>query len=207
MSESLDIKKLERKAFVSYHQDGLWDLFVGALLVAWGLTLGTHLTGMGGIWFVILFPALLAAKRRITYSRLGYAQFSRERRDRRKMVALLSVTALLGLLVAFLWTSRSFPGLRDGLHRYIEIFFGGLIAAVLIFKAVISGIRRLYLYAAVVLISFAAAQWYPVRIQYSFIVSGAVILLAGVVVLTRFLRAYPRERADMTGDPGPPAVS
>jgi len=34
MSESLDIKKLERKAFVSYHQDGLWDLFVGALLVA-----------------------------------------------------------------------------------------------------------------------------------------------------------------------------
>ena len=55
----------------------------------------------------------------------------------------------------------------------------------------ISGIRRLYLYAVVILISFAAAQWSSVRFQHSFIVSGAVILVSGAVVLTRFLRRYP----------------
>jgi len=191
MSESLDLKKLEKKAFVSYHQDGLVDLFLGALLLAWGLTMETMLKGMGGVWFVVLFPFLLLARRRLTYPRLGYAQFTRERRNRRRLVALFTATALLGLMVAFLWSNQSVPGLRDWLHRYIEIFFGGLIAAVLLFKAGISGIRRLYLYAAVILISFAAAQWSPFRIQYSFIVSGAVILAGGAVVLARFLRRYP----------------
>jgi hypothetical protein len=192
MNESIDLKKLERKAFVSYHQDGLLDLFVGALLLAWGLTMEPPLTGMAGVWFVVLFPFLLLARRRLTYPRLGYAQFTRERRNRRRIVVLFTMTALLGLLVAFLWSNQSFPGLRDWLHRYIVIFFGGLIAAVLLFKAGISGIRRLYLYALVILVSFAAAQWSPrVRFQVSFIVSGAVILVSGTIVLTRFLRLYP----------------
>jgi len=191
MKESLDLNKLERKAFVSYHQDGLVDLFLGALLLSWGLTMETMLGGMGGVWFVVFFPILLLARRRITYPRLGYARFTRDRRNRRSLAALFTATALLGLLVAFLWSSQSFPGLRDWLHRSIEIFFGGLIAAVLLFKAGISGIRRLYLYAAVILISFAAAQWHTVPIQYSFIVSGAVILVSGAVVLARFLRRYP----------------
>jgi len=191
MSESLDLNKLERKAFVSYHQDGLLDIFLGTLLAAWGLTMETMLRGMGGIWFVVFFPILLLARRRITYPRLGYARFTRERQNRRRMAVLFTLTALLGLMVAFLWSNQSFPGLRDWLHRYIVIFFGGLIAAVLLFKAGISGIKRLYLYAAVILISFAAAQWSPFPIQYSFIISGAVILAGGAVVLVRFLRRYP----------------
>jgi hypothetical protein len=199
MNESLDLKGLERKAFVSYQQDGLLDLFLGMLLLVWGLTMEPRLGGMGGVWFVVLFPIFLLARRRITYPRLGYAQFTKERRNRRRLVALFTATALLGLMVAFLWSSQSFPGLRDWLHRYIVIFFGGLIAAVLLFKAGISGIRRLYLYATVILISFAAAQWSSVHFRYSFIISGAVILISGVVVLTRFLRRYPvrqRETAD-----------
>ena len=191
MNENIDLKKLERKAFVSYHQDGLLDLFLGALLAAWGLTMETALTGMAGVWFVVLFPVFLLARRRITYPRLGYAQFTKDRRNRRKLTALFTVTALMGLMAAFLWSSQSFPGLRDWLHRYIVIFFGGLIAAVLLFKAGISGVRRLYLYAAVILAAFAASQWSSVRFQYSFIVSGAVILVSGAVVLARFLRRYP----------------
>ncbi len=191
MNENIDLKKLERKAFVSYHQDGLLDLFLGALLAAWGLTMETTLKGMAGVWFVVLFPIFLLARRRITYPRLGYAQFTKDRRNRRKLTALFTVTALLGLMVAFLWSSQSFPGLRNWLHRYIVIFFGGLIAAVLLFKAGISGVRRLYFYAAVILAAFASAQWSSIRFQYSFIVSGAVIFVSGVVVLARFLRRYP----------------
>jgi hypothetical protein len=197
MNENIDLKKLEHKAFVSYHQDGLVDLFIGTLLLFWGLTMETMLKGIGGVWFVVFLPILLLARRRITYPRLGYARFSRERQNRRKMAVLFTLTALLGLLVAFLWSSQSFPGLRAWLHRYIEIFFGGLIAGVLLFKTLISGIRRLYLYAAVILISFAAAQWSPVPIQYSFIISGAVLLISGAVVLTRFLRRYPVRQEEM----------
>ena len=34
MSQTLDLKELERKAWAPYVQDGLWDLFFGLLLVS-----------------------------------------------------------------------------------------------------------------------------------------------------------------------------
>ena len=37
MSESIDLKSLEKKAYRSVFNDGLWDLFIGMLILNFGL--------------------------------------------------------------------------------------------------------------------------------------------------------------------------
>lgn len=191
MNGNIDVRRTERKAYMSFHRDGLWDIFLGALLLAWGLSMGTAMDGLGGIWFIVLFPILMGAKRRITYPRLGYAEFPRTRKALSKMVVLFTITALLGLFVFVFWTSTSLPGLRLWLHRNIVVFFGGMLAAVLCILAMVNINRRLYAHAAVVFLSFAAAQWLGWYIKYSFLISGAIVLLTGIAVLIQFLREYP----------------
>ena len=192
MSEQIDVKKIERKAYISYHQDGLWDVFLGTIILAWGLSMMTAMAAMGGVWFVVLFPLLMAAKRRITYPRLGYAQFPGAGRGKQQMTILLAIVMLLGVLVLLLWTSQlGSSGLRDWLRRYFVVAFGGMLALVLCIMGRIQWIKRLYVYAVVIFLSFAGAQWLDFHLKFGFIAAGAVVAFSGVVLLIRFLRKYP----------------
>ncbi len=190
MMENIDLKRMERKAYMSYHQDGLWDLFLGSLIIIWGVSMATSMASLGGVWFVVLLPILVAAKKRITYPRLGYAQFPRGRKARRQMVILLTITMLMGLLVLVLFLTGGPFWLREWLRRYFQVFFGGLMAVVLGCVAAFQAIKRLYLYAVMIFVSFALAQWLGFHMQFSFIAAGAVILLSGLALLIRFLRRY-----------------
>jgi hypothetical protein len=99
---------------------------------------------------------------------------------------------LLGVLVLLLWTSQlGSSGLRDWLRRYFEIAFGGMIAVVLCIIGLIHWIKRLYVYAVVVFLSFMGAQGLNFHLKFSFITAGAIVALSGVVLLIRFLRKYP----------------
>lgn len=192
MSEKIDVKKIERKAYMSYHQDGLWDIFLGAIILAWGVSMMTEMASMSGVWFVVLFPLLMAAKRRITYPRLGYAEVPRARKSKLQMTILLGIVMLLGVLVLLLWTSQlGSSSLRDWLRRYFEIAFGAMVAIVLCIMGLIHWIKRLYVYAVVMFLGFAGAHRFNFHMKFSFIAAGAIILLSGVVLLIRFLRKYP----------------
>ncbi|KPL17698.1 MAG: hypothetical protein AMJ92_11285 [candidate division Zixibacteria bacterium SM23_81] len=192
MSEQIDVKKIERKAYMSYHQDGLWDIFLGAIILAWGVSMMTEMASMNGVWFVVLFPLLMAAKRRITYPRLGYAEFPRARRSKLQMTILLAIVMLLGVLVLLLWMSQlGSSSLRDWLRQYFKIAFGAMVAIVLALMAVIHWIKRLYVYAGVIFLSFAGAQRLNFHMKFSFIAAGAIIAFSGLVLLIRFLRKYP----------------
>jgi len=192
MSEQIDVKKIERKAYMSYHQDGLWDIFLGAIILAWGVSMMTEMASMSGVWFVVLFPLLMAAKRRITYPRLGYAEFPRARRSKLQMTILLAIVMLLGVLVLLLWMSQlGSSSLRDWLRQYFKIAFGAMVAIVLALMAVIHWIKRLYVYAGVIFLSFAGAQRLNFHMKFSFIAAGAIIAFSGLVLLIRFLRKYP----------------
>ena len=67
MSEALDLKTIEKKAFRAVHQDGLWDIYIGGIVMSMSvlaystsseakplLRFGLYLAGMG----VILSPLL-----------------------------------------------------------------------------------------------------------------------------------------------------
>jgi hypothetical protein len=48
MNEAIDLEQLERQAFLSFHQDGLLDLCLGAVLLQLGIIIFLFPSSFGG---------------------------------------------------------------------------------------------------------------------------------------------------------------
>ena len=99
MSEKLNLKELERKAWRSFFDDGLWDIYLGLLLALLGVSafldrLELTEAVVMGIYIGLLIVVMLgmwAAKRFITVPRLGRVKFGAERQKRRKKTSLVQI--------------------------------------------------------------------------------------------------------------------
>ena len=65
---------IKNKVHFTFFQDGLWDIFLGVFLLAWGLTVWFNLPFLPGGVFVLFFWLVLGLKQLITYPRIGYAR-------------------------------------------------------------------------------------------------------------------------------------
>ena len=80
MDQKINLKELERKAFISYHQDGLVDIGLGLIMLVSVLSSTLHEMGTSdSIRQVIYIPLMLLCpliiylgKKYITTPRLGY---------------------------------------------------------------------------------------------------------------------------------------
>lgn len=60
MSQNINLKELERKAWTSYFQDGLWDMYLGLQLLAWGLApLLEEIVPLSDWWVAVLAAPLM----------------------------------------------------------------------------------------------------------------------------------------------------
>ena len=98
MNGSMDLKMLERNAWRSYHQDGLWDIYLGLLLWDLALLLNSSIEWIESdlvrylAYLVLIGGAFLifwAGKRFITAPRLGRVKFGPARKRRQLHLALI----------------------------------------------------------------------------------------------------------------------
>jgi len=208
MSHPIKLKELERKAFTSTFQDGLWDLFLGLQLLAWGLApLLEEIVPLSDWWVAVLTAPLMlvyltifAAKKYITAPRIGRVKFGSKRKAKVKgVVAMTFVILLLGLFVGALW----WGGIKTGLPEWVvgiplpPVIWMVLLITGFSLAAYFLDFSRLYLYGVLYAISL------PTRIilkqnpalgsisLIAYFVSGSVMVLIGAVFFTRFLREYP----------------
>jgi hypothetical protein len=195
MSQSTDLQKLEQRAYLSYQQDGLLDLIIGTAILALGLNeaMDTTIWTFLAIMFIIAYVPL---KKRITLSRIGYVEFNVKRRGLNMLVVsavaiLVLVLLLVGTLTVVLSSSTSSSALLLGIRKsplmlyaligFIGFGLGGLI----------SGIRRLYIYALLSVVITLSAHLLNLPIYVPFLVFSGIILTIGTILLVRFLRRYP----------------
>jgi hypothetical protein len=211
--EQLDIKTLEKKAFRSFFKDGIYDLFIGLILLSFGLPLifqefgwldyVTHKTplliplflNVGALLFFVL------GKKYITTPRLGIAHFGKTRKRKMMHVKLLLViSALIGAAVFFLSLFKVFPvGGETGIPMPLLIF-GINSLLVFSFMAYFMDFTRLYLYAFLFAISMPLAIWlknnteihYPSLWVFS-LTTGPMIVI-GCVVFIQFLTQFPIQK-------------
>jgi len=208
MSERLDLKQLERKAWTSYFQDGLLDIFLGlALLYLWAgpsfvdpiepssLRIATEVGLMA-----VLIAAFWAGKRYITLPRLGRAKFGAARESRRhKTAAALAAGVLLTviLLIVAIAARRDPAGLGSAFGR-AEVWIGlglALMAGLVIgLGAYFLDFTRGYLHAVLYAAAFAAAE--ILHEPLGFAVAGCIGVAIGLVYLVRFLRTQPVMREE-----------
>jgi hypothetical protein len=190
MTMDADLKKLERRAFLTFFQDGLWDIFIGLFVLGWGLSMLMDTDYLIGVWFLAFWFIALGLKRWLTYPRIGYARLGQQKtRVVSRLVIILAVVALAGALMAVLVSSGSRP---QWLMDYFPMLFSGMLALIVAGIAVWLGAYRFVLHAAFILIAGAVHQWLGVKWPHTFIAAGALSIIIGLYVLFRFLRRYPR---------------
>ena len=204
MAETINLKRIERKAYTSYHQDGLLDVFAGVFILSVGLWLILDMVWMSWILWFVAVSAYAAAKRVFTIPRIGFVKFAPHRVKALVAIAVMvfSLFALLGV-VAFMQVLGG--GTPIWLLFAIEnrmLVIGVSVAASFYAVGYTFRIRRLYAYALLTLIIFVTGHFLYFPLYYYVILLGTLILLFGLAMLIRFVRRYPVSATDTMGGGG-----
>jgi hypothetical protein len=191
MVEDINLKEIQRKVYMSFFQDGLWDIFLGLFILGWGLAILTDATYLPGVTFIGLYFGIWGIKKWLTYPRIGYARFSATSRRRitARFVVLGVVVMLVGVMMAVLWGIGARP---QWLADYLPLIFNGILAAIVCFIAYWARVNRFYLYAVLIFLGAVFHLWLGVRWEFGFLGAGGIIVLIGLGILISFLRKYPK---------------
>ncbi len=201
MNEDKDLKTMERKAFRSFFEDGLLELFIGLLFFC--SVAGSILTeiGVSHRWvYPAIFAALLLyvwAKKSISLPRIGRAKFGPKRRvNLKKMFAvLIAVQLVTAAVLVLVWIGRFPKGPGAGMGLILKQFAIGFV-----FYTVPFGAMALFLQNPRMLIPAVAGWLYEsLRGQLPhlwngvlmFGTGGAALVILGAVMFERFIRKYP----------------
>ena len=196
-----NLKEIERKAYMSYHQDGLLDIFAGMYVIGFGLGIFMDVIwdfGMGVIIFPGGFIAValslwIAAKRKITMPRIGFVKFGPAGTTR--LMAIFIGLAVVGLGLSMVFT---FATLQSGSRQLLDLIFqNGMIIvgfgtlAVCIIFGYSMGLRRLYAYGLLAMITLAIGHFMGIFFAYILMGLGTTVTVVGFALLISFVKKYP----------------
>ncbi len=192
-----DVREMERRAAACY-EDGLFDIGMGLGLLFVGFAMIFDLGALAVIYPALIFPVAKSAKRGVTAPRMHHLDFmpepgddSRRIRSRVVLAAALAVLLAIGVL-AFLMSQRMPAHISHGVRANALVIFGCMLAALFGSVAWMASASRLRGYAAVALLVFVCGYWFNLKVSWYLMVIGAFVGSYGAVVLSRFVRDYPR---------------
>ena len=191
MKQVSDLQAIQRKVYMTFFEDGVWDIFLGLFVLGWGLSILTEGTSLPAILFIVLYSAVWGIKKWLTYPRIGYVKFSSSSRRMAKgrFIGVLTLVLLLGVVMAVLWGISARP---QWLVDYSPLVFNGMLAVVVCLAAYWARVNRFYLYAALIFLGAPLRVWLGINWEFGFIGAGGIITLIGLGFPIRFLRKYPK---------------
>ena len=190
---------------MSYHQDGVLDIFIGVYVLLFGLGISLMTVTEFSTWFVIpaIFPAIMvpiwiSAKKRITMPRIGYVKFGSRGANKLMAVFLGLMVAGLGTFMAFSFSSSQAWALtlRNLIISNGMIVIGISSTCISGLFAYTMGLNRLYAYGILTLVLFLAGHFTAIPFGYFLLTIGLVMIINGFVLLTQFIRKYPLPQGD-----------
>ena len=211
----INLKELERKAFRSTYQDGLWDIYFGLIVICMSIFLFRPVTGYSPLNIFLMMASMGAAyalfwvgKRFIILPRMGQVKFG-EKRARRKKTMMLILGAVILIQVAFLgiqfigWrnpefgaTLNTFLQEKNAMDLAIATIGSLFVGPSMILIAYFIDFPRGYFIAVMIALAVFLAIYLNQPIYPIFI--GILITVPGIVLFLRFLKKYPlrREKAN-----------
>ena len=211
----INLKELERKAFLSTYQDGLLDMYLGLIVICMSFFLYRPATGYSPLNIVLMLACMavacalfLAGKKFITLPRMGQVKFGEKRARRKKTMALVLGVVVL-IQVAFLgiqsigWrnpefgaTLNAFLQEKNAMDLAVATLGSLFVGPSMILIAYFMDFLRGYFIA--VMIALAVFLMIYLNQPIYAIIIGILIAVPGVVLFLRFLHKYPlhKEKAD-----------
>ncbi len=199
MVANINLKEIQRRVYMTFFQDGLWDIFLGLFILGWGLTILTEAVYLPGVFFIGIYFTIWGIKKWLTYPRIGYVRFSATSRRRitARFLVLLTVVLLLGIIAGLVWGIGTRP---QWLADYFPLIFNGMLAAIVCLAAYWARVNRFYLHAALIFLGAVFHLWLGIQWEFGFIGAGGIIVLIGVGLLISFLRKYPKMVEEVHGE-------
>jgi hypothetical protein len=192
------LKQIERKAYTSYHQDGILDILIGVIILGFATMVIADMVYLGWVFSIAAISIYAAAKKVLTVPRIGFVKFPQQR-TKRTILALVILGVLsnvLGLITFMQVESGSTPlWLLFAIENYMLVI-GVFGATLFCIGGYTLRAQRAYAYALLTLLLFVIGHYIYYPLQYYLILLGAVVLLSGLAMLVRFVRKYPRPITD-----------
>lgn len=219
MSQDLDLKAIERKAFRSIHQDGLWDIYIGGLMLVLSQMFSIPESGEGELSYIgftllgvgVVFAIFQLGKKYITVPRMGQVRFSHTRQKRKItlgwiMAVYVLVTLGLFLFSLYVWNVAGSEQVVNvpaspSLERVLVAALAALIVGTsMIVISHFREFRRGYYIALLMGCGFFFTLLLDKTIPM--IIAGTLILVPGLVLFIHFLRQHPLPPQEAThGNP------
>jgi hypothetical protein len=203
MSEKINLKNLEKNAFISYHEDGIIDIFAGIWILIFGLlSIFTERVWVAGMFLVYGVPIWGILKNKITVPRMGYVKF------KNGQISQIKKTVFIILLVVYacafvLYILEDYYTIPSWICMLIQgypiLVFGFAVTLSFIMGAWIVQIHRFYAYA--VLSAFLSVGCHAVNSPFGYvpILLGILIMGGGMVRIKQFIHTYPVESEQVGG--------
>ena len=211
MSAQIDLKALEKKVFKSNFEDGLWDIYLGLLLLQISLSTFLYALDLSPLWILLIlllfvglvFAAFWAAKKDLIMPRMGLVTFSEERKEKKKKISLiLSLSVLFGVFVFGLTLGLYWLAVNDaatGLLQYgwVIPFILFLVNAVVVFSLIgyYYDYSRAYLYGwfygLAYPLNIALDEMVGIRFPLFSLLFSTIMVGIGLVLFVRFMRTHP----------------
>lgn len=211
MSDQLNLKRLEKKAWRSAFQDGIWDIYFGLLILGLAIApfgenfglpveLGSMIIVLCVNTIAVLF--LIFAKKYITIPRLGFVKFGAKRKKTKKRLLIFLVfNCALALLFLFVNISGIFEILNIGGLAEPLVIGLLLITVPLSVLAYFLEFHRLYIYAILFGLGFFISELVypfvgsPLDLFLSLGLLGIVVIFIGLGYFVQFLRKYSSKQS------------
>jgi hypothetical protein len=198
MENNIDLKEIERRAFLSYHEDGILDIYLGiGIMMASSVFFYEYFIGLTGV--VALLPILYAAsKKQITIPRLGYVKFSnstqgKARRSITLALLLGTLSAVAGFFAFYSVISSGYNWIEPFIENW-KIVIASILLVVFYLFGYVSELERMYYYAVVSFLVFISGLIITVSGYWFPLILGGIICVNGLIHLYRFTQDYPLEK-------------
>jgi len=199
MKDAIDLEAVERKAFKSQYEDGIMDIFLGALLIILGVFISLDMNDnpYSTVIFISLealaIISLILMKRMITVPRIGKVKFSVRRNNRR-----LRVTVVLGLSVISGFVLMALVTVGFNSVSMIALFWATNCILVFFLMAYFLGHEGFILTGVMYAVSLSSLELVNSHLdsyRYDYLhmmIPGMVIVIYGMLQLHAFLKKYDK---------------
>lgn len=150
MMQQMSLREAELKVFKTAHNDGLWDIFLGSVIMMFAIAPFLS-ASMGDFWssavfvpvWAVIFLTVCLTRRYVVRPRIGFVEFREERKARMEKFAIIMLYA--NSVVFFFGLMAAVSGYRLAGHMY-SIIFGMFAVAGFSTAAYFLKFSRLYLY-------------------------------------------------------------
>ena len=186
LEDNTNIRQAEKENRTVYSQDGFLDIFMGLLVIGMGIIWITGSKWPYLIWGVALL-CIVAGRRLITIPRVGHIKFGPELEKKPLViVALITISLSLGIALMVLTSTGMYI-----LHAVLAIISG--LPYVIFFLSFMAYLMvRARLFGLLVLVALVLGILNDTLLSAIFFTFGSAALIVGLVLLTRFIRRYPR---------------